>query len=880
MHLPSELRTRLSSVKSKILIRALYVLIIVYTVFVTVSMWRANQHTVDMFEYPYQVTRSVSEIQARLNEMGLAIPFIMGNTDSFEDIVEVLKMQEEEQNRSLEFLEHHFRGDPKEYQQLMQDFSNIREQRRKLALESVGKNKDEVLKMYQEQVAPYFDVLDKTLNKVSANADARSAEIKAQAQRLIDSVIVTTCLFGLLLVGFLWYVLNSEERAHKAIRHREQLFNILSHTVDEVFIIFNKKLKPEFVSSNSERVLGTKSNDLLRSEGDFAARLMEDITASLSDQINPGEAFQVREKDFECEGINRQFKIRFYPIQEASGEAGYIVVVSDETEALEQKRILSDSLNNALSASVAKSRFLSHVSHEIRTPMNAIIGMTTIALAKINDKPKVEDCLLKISQSSRHLLGLINDILDMSKIEENKLTIAADEFKFSEAVTSVVNLIAPQASEKNIKFDVVFNDEIEETLIGDAMRLNQVLINILSNAVKFTPEGGEVKLIVNRLWIKQNTIYLQFIVKDNGIGMSPEFQKKVFDPFEQASVKISSIYGGTGLGLSITRNLVLLMGGSISVQSQEGLGSEFSVELPFGFTNEENTAPHGLGEFKVLVVDDDIGTCEHACLILKRLGQNTEFALDGYKAVEMVKEARDEGHPYDVVFIDWKMPGIDGEETARRIRKLEGLNLLIIIMSAYDWAPIEESAREAGVNSFVAKPFFANSLRAALMSVDKEVQAKTALADPDMYDFTGKRVLLVEDNVFNQEVAQEFLSMAHVETDTAENGQIAVQKFIDSPAGYYDAILMDIQMPLMNGYEATKEIRASSHPDAASVPIIAMTANAFTEDVSLSLSAGMNAHLSKPLDMLGIYKLLEQTFKGKKEGRFEDKNSGAGPKPE
>ncbi len=871
MHLISELRTKLSSIKTKFLIRALYVLIILYTVFVTLSIWRANQHTVDMFEYPYQVSRTVSEIQSRLNEMSHTIPFIMGNTDSYDEIVEMLKIQEDEQNRNLQFLEKHFRGDPKEYQQLMKDLANIREEIWKLAQASIGKNKEEVLNMYQERVGPYFEVLDKTLDKMSANADARSAEIQAQARQLINSVIVITCLFGLLLVGFLWYVLNSGEIAHKAIRHREQLFNILSHTVDEVFIIFNKKLKVEFVSSNCERVLGTKGQDLRASKEGLINILTPEITAFLHEQINAGQQTQVREKEFKFDDIDRQFKIRFYPVQEVSGESVYIAVLSDETEALEQKRVLRDSLNNALSASTAKSRFLSHVSHEIRTPMNAIIGMTTIALAKINDKPKVEDCLLKISQSSRHLLGLINDILDMSKIEENKLTIASEEFKFSDAVTSVVNLIAPQASEKNIKFDVLFNDEIEETLIGDAMRLNQVLINILSNAIKFTPDGGEVKLIVNRLWIKQETIYLQFIVKDTGIGMTKEFQKKVFEPFEQASLKIASVYGGTGLGLSITRNLVLLMGGTISVQSEEGRGSEFSVELPFGFTNEEQPSAHGLGEFKVLVVDDDIGTCEHACLILKRLGQQTDFALDGYKAIEMIKEARDAGASYDVVFIDWKMPGIDGEETARRIRKLEGLNLLIIIMSAYDWAPIEESAREAGVNSFVAKPFFANSLKAALLSVDKEVQAKTALADPNLYDFTGKRVLLVEDNEFNQEVAKEFLSMANIIIETAENGKIAVDKFVQSPAGHYDAILMDIQMPVMDGYEATKEIRASSHPDAASIPIIAMTANAFTEDVSRSLSAGMNAHLSKPLDMIGIYKLLDQTFNNRnKEAKPEN----------
>ncbi len=491
--------------------------------------------------------------------------------------------------------------------------------------------------------------------------------------------------------------------------------------------------------------------------------------------------------------------------------------------------------------------------------MNAIIGMTEIALTKINDKAKVKDCLTKIGQSSQHLLGLINDILDMSRIEENRMSISHEKFNFQDTINNVISIVENHANEKKLHFDVTFSDVNVETLVGDSVRLGQILLNVLSNAVKFTPEGGLVMLNVQELWKKGDNVFLQFVVKDNGIGMSPEFLEKIFLPFEQEGKVDTGKYRGSGLGMPITKTLISLMGGTISVKSTQGEGTEVSVELPFGYEATEAPRKEELGTFKCLVIDDDPGTCEHASLLLGKLGQKTSTALSGEQGIEMIKEAQAKGEPFQVAFVDWKMPHMDGEETARRISALEGSHMLIIFISAYDWAPIEEAARKAGVSGFVSKPFFLSSLKDALQAISPVEKKELTEKKPSRPDFSGKRILLAEDNDFNQEVACEFLEMAGAKVDTAENGQEAVDKFLKAPAGYYNVVLMDIQMPQKDGYEATMEIRSSKHPDSQSVPIIAMTANAFTEDVAKSLAAGMNAHLSKPLNMNSLYTML-RTF--------------------
>ena len=397
--------------------------------------------------------------------------------------------------------------------------------------------------------------------------------------------------------------------------------------------------------------------------------------------------------------------------------------------------------------------------------------------------------------------------------------------------------------------------------------MNQILINILSNAVKFTPAGGSIRLEVRQLHKKKNNVRFRFIIRDTGIGMSKEFVERLYTPFEQA--RPSSKFGGTGLGMAITKNLVSLLGGTIFVKSEEGKGTEFTVELPFGLSGRQRDDNRArLEPLKVLVVDDDRDTCEHALLLLDKMGLRTRWVLSGAEAVKLVHESHECGDDYDVCFIDWKMPDMDGAETARRIRSEVGPDTLIIIISAYDWGPIEAEARASGVDAFIAKPFFASNLYNTLASMTRRVkpveakvceeqQTDAKSAASRHYDFTGKRILLVEDNEFNREIAQEFLEMTGATVECAEDGSEAVALFTASKSGQYDIILMDVQMPVMDGYEATRTIRASEHPDAKSIPILAMTANAFSEDVAAAVASGMNGHIAKPIDVSALYRLLD-----------------------
>ena len=458
-------------------------------------------------------------------------------------------------------------------------------------------------------------------------------------------------------------------------------------------------------------------------------------------------------------------------------------------------------------------------------------------------------------------------------IEGGKLTIAHEPFDFKISLQGVINLIQPQALERGLDFEVSLSGVDEEELLGDALRLNQILINILSNALKFTPVGGSIRLEVHQLHKKNNNVQFRFVIRDTGIGMSQEFIKRLYTPFEQATSSTASKFGGTGLGMAITKNLVSLLGGTIFVKSEEGRGTEFTVELPFGLSGRQLEKGKGeLEPLKVLVVDDDYDTCEHACLLLDKMGLRTRWVLSGAEAVKVVQESHVSGDDYDVCFIDWKMPDMDGMETVRRIRNEVGPETLIIIISAYDWGAIEEKARAIGVNGFIAKPFFASNLYNTLTSLTRrtapkreievsatqESEAETA---HQHYDFTGKHILLVEDNEFNREVAQEFLEMTGATVESAENGSEGVALFTASETGQYDIILMDVQMPVMDGYEATRAIRASVHPDANSIPILAMTANAFNEDVAAAVAAGMNGHIAKPIDVTALYRLLASHFK-------------------
>ena len=531
-------------------------------------------------------------------------------------------------------------------------------------------------------------------------------------------------------------------------------------------------------------------------------------------------------------------------------------LINDELKR--QQKILQDALLVAQKANDAKRDFLSRMSHEIRTPMNAIIGMSAVAFNYLDDKKRTADCLSKITFSSKHLLMLLNDVLDMSKIENGKLNIRQELFDLKNLVTSLADINYGLATAKGLSFEIVISGFKDELLLGDSMRVNQILLNLLSNAIKFTPKGGSVRLEIRMLRSASDKIWLRFIVKDSGIGMKKEFLEHLYEPFEQADNGIARKYGGTGLGMAITKNLVAIMDGTIEVESQEGAGTTFMVDLPFGVSKVDKKTAAEMEEMRVLVVDDDNDTCEHAAVLLKGMGVNVDWALNGFEAIEKVRSAcEDDGRCYDVCFIDWCMPELDGIETARRMRRYVGPDVLIIIISAYDWSGIEEQAKAAGVNAFIAKPFFASNLYNMLLTVSRKPELGfSAVGNKETYDFGGKKVLLVEDNELNMEIASELLKFVNLQVEHAENGKVAVNIFRNSKEKEYALIFMDIQMPLMNGYDAARCIRSSEHPAAGTIPIIAMTANAFNDDVQAAFDAGMNGHLAKPIDVEVLYKTI------------------------
>lgn len=548
----------------------------------------------------------------------------------------------------------------------------------------------------------------------------------------------------------------------------------------------------------------------------------------------------------------------------------YLVIFIDITDVTELRQMqktlteqamaLKDALTVAEQANRAKSDFLSRMSHEIRTPMNAIIGMTDIASAHIGEQQRVVDCLEKIKYSSKHLMSLINDVLDMSKIEDGKMSVAHETMNLEKVTESITSIIYPQATEKGLTFTVLLQDITETVLIGDSLRLNQILLNLLSNALKFTPQGGSVRLEIQQLQRTANSVRLSFTVSDTGIGMSAKFMDQLFVPFEQESASISHQYGGTGLGMPITKNLVTLMGGTISVQSKVGEGSTFVIELNFELPADETDTQlpnHDLNTFKFLVTDDDRDSCIYTAQMLRNLGMQSECALTGADCLDKIQTAHAAKKDYNVCLVDWRMPDMNGLELIRRIRAVAGSDTTVIVVTAYDLSAIEHDAREAGSDAFLAKPVFASTLYNTLLSITEFSTPKKSIETHDNRQnlLKGQHILLVEDNKLNQEIAIELLQMAGATVDCAEDGKAAVDRFL-ACGELYDAILMDVQMPVMNGYQATETIRKSEHPLAQSIPIIAMTADAFHEDVVRANTSGMNGHIAKPIDPSVLYQIL------------------------
>ncbi len=575
----------------------------------------------------------------------------------------------------------------------------------------------------------------------------------------------------------------------------------------------------------------------------------------------------------EDEAFANLYKIRtvyfIIAIIEAVILISYLIWTIRNTRVICEKAVLEERLIKAENAERAKTMFLSNMSHDIRTPMNAIIGYTTLAAANIENTEKVQDYLSKILSSSNHLLSLINDVLDMSRIESGRVYIEEVECSLPDLLRDLRNILMTQMKSKQLDFYMDTIDVIDEDVYCDKLHMNQVLLNLLSNAIKFTPAGGAVSLTIKQKpGAPEGYAAYEIRVKDTGIGMSPEFVEHVFEPFEREQNSTVSGIQGTGLGMPIAKNIIDMMGGTIEVQSEQGKGTEYIVNIELRLVSERR--PVGiikeLEGFHALVVDDDYTVCDSVTKMLVQLGLRAEWTMSGKEAILHARQAKELADEFRAYIIDWLLPDISGIEVVRRIRNSVGETVPIIILTAYDWTDIEEEARQAGVTAFCNKPIFLSTLRDTLLSAIGKFEQKTEepVIPTEDKDYKGKRLLLVEDNELNREIAYEILTEGGFVVETAEDGTVAVDKVKKSTAGYYDLILMDVQMPIMNGYDATRAIRALDDPALASIPIIAMTANAFNEDKMQALECGMNDHIAKPLNMDVLNDTLHKYLGGKK----------------
>ena len=696
--------------------------------------------------------------------------------------------------------------------------------------------------------------------------NASMNSLQSSTMLLVGAVVF--CIAAFLISLIIQKSRTNLRRKDTEIRYRDELFQKLSMNVDDVFLMLDAKTyQADYVSPNVEKLLGItveqihKDICILRK---LHSEKQEDPEKNYLEEIQVQEQ---REWDFEYVHLKTGEKRWFHNIamgSEVNGKKKYILVMSDRTSDWKMNQALSEAVRAAETANKAKSTFLSNMSHDIRTPMNAIIGFTTLAVSNIDDKKRVRDYLGKILSSSNHLLSLINDILDMSRIESGKIHLEETEVSLSDVLHDLKTIISGQIHAKQLELYMDAMDITNEDVYCDKTRLNQVLLNLLSNAVKFTPAGGTVSVRIRQYpgTVKGSELY-EIRVKDNGIGMSQEFVQKIFSPFERERTSTVSRIQGTGLGMAITKNIVNMMGGTIEVLTEQGKGTEFIVRLPFRIQSKHQRIEKiaELEGLKALVVDDDFNTCDSVTKMLVKVGMRSEWTLSGKEAVLRARQSMEMGDAFHAYIIDWRLPDMNGIEVTRQIRSL-GDDTPIIILTAYDWSDIEVEARAAGVTAFCAKPMFMSDIRDTLMTAigQKQAEAEAEILPTAGSDFRGKCILLVEDNELNSEIAAEILNEYGFLVDTAENGAEAVEKVKNSKPGNYDLVLMDVQMPVMDGYEATKQIRALDNPALAGITILAMTANAFDEDKKKALECGMDGFLSKPIVIEELISILQKNL--------------------
>ena len=705
------------------------------------------------------------------------------------------------------------------------------------------------------------------LGLVQAEIVNASMNSLQRSTMLLVSVVVF-CIAAFFISLIIQKNRTSLRKKDTQILYRDELFQKLSMNVNDVFLMLDAKTyQADYVSPNVEKLLGITVEQIrndIRILGKLHSGENEDPEKNYLEKI---QVHEQKEWDFEYVHQKTGEKRWFHNIamgSEVNGKKKYILVMSDRTSDRKMNRALSEAVRAAETANRAKSTFLSNMSHDIRTPMNAIIGFTTLAVSNIDDKNRVRDYLGKILSSSNHLLSLINDILDMSRIESGKLHLEETEVSLSDVLHDLKTIISGQVHAKQLDLYMDAMDITNEDVYCDRTRLNQVLLNLLSNAIKFTPAGGTVSVRLKQFpGLQRGSELYEIRVKDNGIGMSQEFVQKLFSPFERERTSTVSRTQGTGLGMAITKNIVDMMGGTIEVQTEQGKGTEFIVRLPFRIQSGNHRIEKiaELEGLKALVADDDFNTCDSVTKMLVKVGMRSEWTLSGKEAVLRARQSMELGDAFHAYIIDWRLPDMNGIEVTRQIRSL-GDDTPIIILTAYDWSDIEVEAREAGVTAFCAKPLFMSDIRETLMTVigQSQDEPEKSILPTAGSDFRGKCILLAEDNELNSEIAVELLNEYGFLVDTAENGAETVEKVKNSKPGDYHLVLMDVQMPVMNGYEATKAIRALDNPALAGITILAMTANAFDEDRKKALECGMDGFLSKPIVIEELIAMLQKNL--------------------
>ena len=674
--------------------------------------------------------------------------------------------------------------------------------------------------------------------------------------RTVEIVTAIACLLMVLLIALIVHrSRDALRRRDTEILYRDELFTRLSRNVDDVFFMLDAETsRTDYVSPNIERLLGVPLEQVrqdIRALRALHPKDSPDHDKNFLAGIQCGE-----QSEWDADYAHQQTgERRWFHIvamgSEVAGRTKYILVMSDRTADRKINQALSEAVAAAEAASRAKSTFLSNMSHDIRTPMNAIIGFTTLAVSNIDNQERVKDYLTKTLSSSRHLLALINDILDMSRIESGKLHLEETEVNLAEMLHDIKTIVSGQIHAKQLELYMDVLDVADEDVYCDRTRMGQILLNLLSNAIKFTPAGGTVSVRIRQLaGTVRDCAQYEFRVRDNGIGMSPEFAQKIFEPFERERTSTVSRIQGTGLGMAITRNIVEMMGGTIKVQTEKNRGTEFIICLPLrvqtGSRREEKIAE--LAGLKALVVDDDFNTCDSVAKLLTRVGMRAEWTLSGREAVLRARQSIELGDPCRASIIDWRLPDMNGIEVTRQIRSLND-DTPIIILTAYDWSDIEAEAKAAGVTAFCSKPMFLSDLRDTLLTAigHRQTADEQDILPGKNADFRGRHILLVEDNELNREIAMTILHEYGFLVDIAENGAVAVEKVRTSDPGRYDLVLMDVQMPVMDGYTATQRIRALKDSARAAVPIVAMTANVFEEERKRAFDCGMNGFLSKPI---------------------------------